>query len=346
MEETKEYVNKIKSKFSLNQIESYLDKLKSLNVLVIGDAIIDEYIFVIPKGRAIKDPILSVEYENHEIYPGGALAIAGHISSYINKVKLVTLIGDHNTKLDFIKKSLPGNIELKTFIKKNASTIIKKRYIDSYRNNKLFKIEYINDKPIENDLTEEIVNYLNGELPKYDLVVVGDFGHGFINDSIREVLENKSNFLCVNAQSNSANMGYNYINHYQKPGFITMDEQEIRLPLMKRFDEINNVIKEFYKKFSYNKFLITAGNKGLIFFNNGDLYKAPILIDTVVDTVGAGDAVFALTSLLIKTEVDNELIPFIGNCAGGIKANIMGNKESVTKEKLLKFIKEKLQGDE
>ena len=342
----KKYIDKIKKKFGLKRIECDLDKLKSLNVLVIGDAIIDEYIFVIPKGRAIKDPILSVEYENHEIYPGGALAIAGHISSYINKVKLVTLIGDHNTKLDFIKKSLPGNIELKTFIKKNASTIIKKRYIDSYRNNKLFKIEYINDKPIENDLTEEIVNYLNGELPKYDLVVVGDFGHGFINDSIREVLENKSNFLCVNAQSNSANMGYNYINHYQKPGFITMDEQEIRLPLMKRFDEINNVIKEFYKKFSYNKFLITAGNKGLIFFNNGDLYKAPILIDTVVDTVGAGDAVFALTSLLIKTEVDNELIPFIGNCAGGIKANIMGNKESVTKEKLLKFIKEKLQGDE
>jgi len=342
----KKYIDKIKKKFGLKRIECDLDKLKSLNVLVIGDAIIDEYIFVIPKGRAIKDPILSVEYENHEIYPGGALAIAGHISSYINKVKLVTLIGDHNTKLDFIKKSLPGNIELKTFIKKNASTIIKKRYIDSYRNNKLFKIEYINDKPIENDLTEEIVNYLNGELPKYDLVVVGDFGHGFINDSIREVLENKSNFLCVNAQSNSANMGYNYINHYQKPGFITMDEQEIRLPLMKRFDEINNVIKEFYKKFSYNKFLITAGNKGLIFFDSGTLYKAPILIDTVVDTVGAGDAVFALTSLLIKTEVDNELIPFIGNCAGGIKANIMGNKESVTKEKLLKFIKEKLQGDE
>ena len=343
MDATKEYIGKIKEKFSFEQIASFIEKLNKLNVLVIGDTIIDEYVFVRPKGRAVKDPILSAEYENHEIYPGGVLAIAGHVSSYVDKIKLVTLIGDHNAKTDFIKKSLPENTELKTFIKKKSHTIVKKRYIDSYRNNKLFKIEYINDKPIDRDLTEEIVNYLNEELPKYDLVMVGDFGHGFINDTIRKALEKKSNFLCINAQSNSANMGYNYINHYQKSDFIVMDDQEIRLPLMKRFEEIEEVIKEFHNKFSYNKFLVTMGKEGSLFFNNGTLQKAPILVDTVVDTVGAGDAVFALTSLLIKAEVDDELIPFIGNCAGGIKANIMGNKESVAKEKLLGFIKKKLQ---
>ena len=337
------YISTIKEKFSAAKIGSYLEKLKDLNVLIIGDTIIDEYVFVAPKGRAVKDPILSVEYENHETYAGGILAIAGHMSSYVNKIKLVTLIGDHNSKTDFIEKSLHENTELKTFIKKNSHTIVKKRYIESYRNNKLFKIEYINDSPIESDLTEEIVNYLDEELPKYDLIIIGDFGHGFINDSIRKVLENKSNFLCVNAQSNSANMGYNYINHYQKSDFIVMDDQEIRLPLMKRFEEIEEVIKEFRNKFNYNKFLVTIGKGGSIFFNNGALYKAPILVDTVVDTVGAGDAVFALTSLMIKAEADDELIPFIGNCAGGIKANIMGNKESVTKEKLIEFIKEKLQ---
>ena len=184
------YISTIKEKFSAAKIGSYLEKLKDLNVLIIGDTIIDEYVFVAPKGRAVKDPILSVEYENHETYAGGILAIAGHMSSYVNKIKLVTLIGDHNSKTDFIEKSLHENTELKTFIKKNSHTIVKKRYIESYRNNKLFKIEYINDSPIESDLTEEIVNYLDEELPKYDLIIIGDFGHGFINDSIRKVLEN------------------------------------------------------------------------------------------------------------------------------------------------------------
>ena len=109
MMETKAYINKVKEKFSFEQIDSFIEKLNKLNVLVIGDTIIDEYVFVQPKGRAIKDPILSVEYENHETYAGGVLAIAGHVSSYIDKIKLVTLIGDHNAKTEFIKKSLHGN---------------------------------------------------------------------------------------------------------------------------------------------------------------------------------------------------------------------------------------------
>jgi len=334
----KKYITNIKEKLNLEKLKSILNKLKSLNVLVIGDIIIDEYIFVLPKGRAIKDPILSVEYENHETYAGGALAMANHLSDYVNDVSLIALIGDHNSKIDFIEKSLEKGVKLKTFVKEKSPTIIKKRYIDSYRNNKLFKIEYMNDKPISEKLTEEIVDYLDKELVKYDLVIVGDFGHGFINQKIRSILEQKSKFLSINAQSNSANMGYNYINNYQKAHFITLDEKEIRLPLMKRFEKIEDVAKEFNEKFKFKKFLVTRGKNDTLLFNNGFLHKAPVLVDTIVDSIGAGDAVCAISSLLIYTNARDELVPFIANCVGGIECNIMGNKENVTKEKLLNFI--------
>lgn len=334
------YVMGIKDKFSPADIELYLEKLKNLNVLIIGDSIIDEYVFVQPKGRAVKDPILSVEYKNREVYGGGVLAISMHVSDYVNKIKLVTLVGDRRTKIDFIKKSLSNNTELKTFAKENSPTTLKKRYIDGYKNNKLFKIEFMNDNPISNDLTEEIVNYLRKELPKYNLVILGDFGHGFINNAIRDVIEEKSKFLSINVQSNSANMGYNYINHYRDPDFIVINEDELRLPLMKRFEELQDVIREFHNTFKYNRFLVTLGKKGCMFFNQGNVYKAPIFTNKVVDTVGAGDAVFAITSLFAYLNVDDQLMPFIANCAGGIKVMYMGNKESITKERLLNFIKE------
>ena len=93
---TRNYLGKIKGKFSIEYIKDKLKKLSSLRVLVIGDTIIDHYLFVEPKGRAIKDPILSVEYKSREIYAGGVLAVANHISDYIGEVKLVTLIGDEN----------------------------------------------------------------------------------------------------------------------------------------------------------------------------------------------------------------------------------------------------------
>ena len=64
----------------------------------------------------------------------------------------------------------------------------KKRFINQTRNEKLFKIEYLNDQPITAELEAELVDFLGQELPQYDLVIVGDFGHGFINDRLVRVL--------------------------------------------------------------------------------------------------------------------------------------------------------------
>ena len=342
MKLTKQYIDMINKKFGLKEITKYLEKLTKLNVLVIGDAILDHYIFVTPKGRAIKDPILSVEYGEEEIYAGGVFAVANHLSDFVNNIKLITIVGDKEPKLDFINNSLKKNINIKTFTKKKSHTTVKKRYVDIYRNHKLFKIEYMNDKPISEKLTKEIVVYLNKEISKFDIVIVTDFGHGFINNEIRDVLENKSKFLSINVQSNSANMGYNYINHYKKVDFISLSEDEVRLPLMKRFEKIDTVIKEFNKDLGYKRFLVTLGKEGSILFQNKKLYKSPSLIEVVVDTVGAGDAAFSLSSLFVYAKADGKLVPFIANCAGGIKSKYMGNKESVSKEKLLNFINETL----
>jgi len=339
---SKQYIKSIKDKYDFPGISALFKNLEEKKVLVIGDTIIDEYVFILPKGRAIKDPILSVEYQHHETYAGGILAIANHVSTFVNEVKLVTLLGDHRTKKEFIEGSLLKNVELKAFEKKDSPTVIKKRYVDQYKDNKLFKIEFINDKPIAKDLTKDIVEYLKTEIPKYDIVLVGDFGHGFINDDIRSVLQKDSKYLAINAQSNSANMGYNYINHYRKSDYMSLDEQELRLPLMRRFEPLNEVIDEFREHFQYTRFLVTKGKDGSVLVNNGNQISAPVLITTVVDTVGAGDALFAISSLAVYSGAEDELVPFIANCAGGIKANYMGNKESVTKKKLLDFIKEVL----
>jgi rfaE bifunctional protein kinase chain/domain len=338
MEYTKEYINKIKEKFDLKEIERCIKKSENINVLAIGDIIIDHYIFVTPKGRAIKDPILSVEYVKDEIYAGGILAVVNHLSDFVKKIKLVTLIGDKENRIDFIKDSMGKNIELKTFIKKNSPTIVKKRFVNINRYNKLFKVEYMNDEPIDEELTKSIIDYLDKELPKYDFVIVGDFGHGFINETIRRKLEEKSKFLTLNVQSNSANMGYNYFNLYKKFDFISVDEQELRLPLLKRFDKIEGVIKEVSHVFGFNRFLVTQGKNGCIFVDNENIFEAPALTSDVKDTVGAGDAVFAISSLFSYIKADSKLIPFIANCAGAIKVSYLGNKESVTKERLFRFI--------
>jgi bifunctional ADP-heptose synthase (sugar kinase/adenylyltransferase) len=321
-----------------------LNSLKDLNVLVIGDAIIDEYFFALPKGRAVKDPILSTEYQGREEYAGGTLNVANHVAEFVKKVQLVTLFGDKKETLFNPAKFLNKKIELQVFTKKGAYTTWKRRFVSPYRNEKLFKIEYITDQPIGLDLSNQINNYLIQEVPKYDAVIVCDFGHGFLNQALRDTILRNAKFVAVNSQSNSSNMGYNYITHYFEdrahlPHFISVTHEELRLALDARFEPIDVLIKFAYKKYGLKDIMITLGKKGSVYLHDGKTFEENAFINNPVDTMGAGDALYSITSLLVAKGVSPALIPFFGNTAGGLASQTVGNKP-ITPVRLLEFISE------
>ena len=92
--EISKYVDEIKKEYTLGRIREMLSQFRDIKAIVIGEAIIDEYHYTVLKGRATKDPILSVDYVRHEAYPGGILAVANHISNFVDDVACVTYIGD------------------------------------------------------------------------------------------------------------------------------------------------------------------------------------------------------------------------------------------------------------
>src|SRR3989344_2159852 len=96
------------------------------------------------------------------------------ISSFVDTLNLITVLGDHSREEEFVKSNLKRNIIPYFFTKKESPTNLKKRYLDYTREGKLFKVEYINDHPIDIETENEIINYLKLELPKYDIVVLGD----------------------------------------------------------------------------------------------------------------------------------------------------------------------------
>jgi rfaE bifunctional protein kinase chain/domain len=340
MVSVKEYLEKNKEAFSFNKVKEILESLKDLKVLIIGDTIIDEYCFVEPRGGSAKDPMQTVDYLNEEIYSGGILAIANHVSNFTNHVTMVTLLGDRNDYKQFVLENLNSKVVPRFFVKENSPTPLKRRYISNVRNenNKLFMVEDINGESINKNLESEILSFLEKELPNFDLVLVGDFGHGFINQAIVKLLEEKSNFLSVNVQTNSANLGFNFVTRYNNPSFLSMDGMELRFAVGERSEDFLSLIKKLNEMKGYNNFLVTLGKLGVAYFKNGEIIECPAFISNVTDVVGAGDAVLSITSLLQCKGINQEFIPFIANCVGGVAVNIMGNARSVTKEDILGFI--------
>ena len=128
---TKEYLNTFREKWSDIDVHDMLESLSGLRVLVIGDAIIDQYHYTSPLGQTGKGNTLAVHYKSEEQFAGGAIAVANHLASFADQVTLVTGLGTIDSQEEFIRLKLLDNIEPNFFYMEGAPTIIKRRFADA-----------------------------------------------------------------------------------------------------------------------------------------------------------------------------------------------------------------------
>ena len=337
-EEVKRYLKNFRNKYTPQDIIRAIEGLKKMRVLIIGDGIIDEYHYCSTLGKSAKAPLVVNRYLSHEVFAGGAFAVANHVAGICGEVQLVTLLGEINSREEFILQKLKPNVKTKFFYREEGPTVIKRRYIDRYLNQKLFEINYLKNEYINEKCESAVVEYLKKQTGKYDLILVPDFGHGFITDKIIKMIKQVSGKVAVNTQTNAANAGYNMITKYQNPNCVCLDEVEARWATQERFSDIEMVIRRLSKALKTNYLIITMGKSGSIGIDKkGEINRSPVFSTKVTDTVGAGDAVFSFVAPCCIKRMPLDLITFIGNAVGAIAVQIVCNRESVEPKKLFEF---------
>ena len=134
---------------------------------------------------------------------------------------------------------------------------------------------------------------------------------------------------------------YNIFTKFNNSNLICVDENEFRLSMQERIQNIKNlIIKNKKKFFKHKKFIVTMGKNGCYFLNNKKLSFAPTLFKNQVDTLGAGDAFFCgmIICDLLKSLKDEEK-SIISHVFGGMHSNIYGNENYLTKSKVLTTLK-------
>lgn len=282
---------------SVESAIALIESVKDYRVLVVGDAIIDEYHYVKTLGKSPKENLIPCAYLESEVFQGGTVAAAEHVRSFCANVSLCV----------------------------SPTAVRKVRFIDRDYMRKIFEVQY--DPQMARN------TYLEGV---YDAVVVTDFGHGRVTPEMIAQLAAMP-FLAVAAQTNASNIGYNLITKYPRADYIVIDEPEARLAAADKDGHIEDVLQKLAHG-RCEKFIITHGRNGAYGYDHGKFFHAPAMSDKVLDTMGAGDAFFAVTAPMAKTGNIEDLL-LIGNAAGALKCGIIGHRNPVTKEALIEFIK-------
>ncbi len=347
-EAAQEFLRGLQTRFTSRDIFDYFEKIKKYKVLVIGEAIIDDYHYVRAMHKSPKETIIATRYESEEAFPGGVLACANHVAGYCEAVDVVTFLGKEDSKEEFIRKHLKPNVVPTFFYHPSAPTIVKRRFVDPAFLTKMFEVYHFNDSPIPSDMEEAILRYLERVLPHYDLVIVTDYGHGFLTPRLRECIAKGASFLALNTQTNSANFGFHVVAKYPRADYVCVDQIEARLAFRHKdvvsTDTWKDIIGEMFGALNAKHAVITLGHEGCLSYDGENLYKIPVLSTNVLDRVGAGDAFLAVTSPLVRAGMPGEAVGFIGNAVGALAVTIVGNKEAVEPVSLLKSINTMLKG--
>lgn len=338
-EELEEYLQLFRKRYSIDEIMALMERMEQLRVLVIGDTIIDRYVYCDPLGISSKDPALAMKFNHLETFAGGVEAISRHVAQFAGEVYLGTFIGERDEYRAFIERTLEDNIHPRFFEKQNAVTTVKERFVDRYSLNKLFEIYYMDEDALEEREEQLFMEWLKETSAFCDLIVVGDFGHGAIGAKMRHELSREDKFICVNTQANAGNRGYHTISKYRSANLVSLAEHELRLEARDRQGDIRPWMEAFSVRLKTDYFIVTRGNKGCAIYSGGSFVQVPALAIKVLDRVGAGDALLSIVSLAAYLNAPLEVIAFLGNLAGACAVGQVGNRGPVTRSSLKGAVK-------
>jgi len=337
-ENVERYLRDFRTRWSEKDVTEFLDRLSQMRVVVVGEAILDEYVYVDPLGKSSKDPVLAVRHERGETYAGGSLAVANHLASFCKSVELVTYLGATEGNERFIRSGLRPGVRPNFIYKSDSPTIIKRRYLAQILNTKLFEVYHINDTPLDENEEDQLCTLLDARLGSADAIVVADFGHGLLGARSRELLANSGKFMAVNTQINAANIRFHAISSYSRADYVCINEGELRLDARDRSTSLDRLVEGLSGKLSCNRFLVTRGQSGVEYFCPQGRYEVPSLASSVVDRIGAGDAVLAITSACVAADIPADVVAFVANVIGAQKVATVGNSVSVDRVRTIKFI--------
>jgi rfaE bifunctional protein nucleotidyltransferase chain/domain len=336
----REHLDRLRQDGGLDQFCDLIEQVADYRVLIVGDAIVDEYQYVLPMHKSPKENMIATRYQDRELFAGGVFAAANHVASFCKHVDIITCLGDSEGYDDLIEQSLKPNVGLQAFRRAASPTTLKRRFVDPSYMRKLFEVYFMNDEPLTADQQREVDWAIAERAADYDVVIAADFGHGLIAPSSIEALTANANFLAVSTQSNSANLGYNLITKYKRADYVCIDAPEARLAVSDRISGVGDIARRLAQDhIDCSKIIVTQGRHGCVTYeSSGIVHTIPAFAKNVVDTVGAGDAFFAVTAPLVAAGGPMNRVGFIGNVVGALKVEIVGHRRSIEKADLIKGI--------
>lgn len=302
-------------------------ELKNFRVHVIGDTIVDSITRSTLIGGQTKTPTFSVLYEGRDDYVGGAGIVAQHIGAAGAQVVFSTVLGNDPLGQMVQDRLGDANIELNAIIDGTRPTTQKNAVVaGGYR---LLKIDTVDNRSISLTIQEKLAKLVR--TVEADAIVFSDFRHGIFNRSTIPALTEAAPKDMMKVADSQVASRWGNITEFQGFDIITPNEREARFALGDQDSGVGSLAGQLMEATGCKLLMLKLGERGLFTLRPeggrkpNNYFSIDSFCDTVVDAVGAGDALLAYATLAFLATRSESISAILGAMAAAHECEVDGN---------------------
>ncbi len=303
-----------------------LRALGQLTVHVVGDTIVDQYTYCALLGAAPKSATFSVRLEHSDRFTGGAGIVARHVRAAGAAVTFSTVLGDDELR-DFALGELgEGGVACRPIIDRTRPTTRKERFITD--GHKMLQVDHVDNRPIGERAIRALGDALR-DTPA-EVVIFSDFRHGIFNRQTLPRLRNDIPPAVLTVADSQVGNRWGNILDFSDFDLLTPNEREARFALGDQDSVVRPLASELFRQARCKNLILKLGERGIIGYRSPgpmprEFFTIESFVRTLVDPMGAGDALLAYASLALAVSGNIVTASILGSISAAITCEHQGN---------------------
>jgi D-glycero-beta-D-manno-heptose-7-phosphate kinase len=325
----------------LKRLRQILDRASGKRILVIGDLMLDEFVWGKVGRISPEAPVPVVEVTGESFFPGGAANVARNLREFLDRVSVIGLIGKDRSGQQLRQLLADRKIDMSDSIEdEKFPTIVKTRIIARHQ-----QVVRVDREKIARPSTAQIgkvVAAVRKKVANIDAIIFEDYGKGFINrDLVAQIARDaRAAKKIVTADPNPHNLidwsGMTAVKPNRAEAFLAAGIPSRDLEVSPKKDvDLVRAGKELLQKWAAQYLLVTLGEHGVMFFEKGKRpHHIPTKARDVFDVSGAGDTAIAMFTLALVCNATPLEAAQIANHASAVVVGKLGTA-TVTRGELI-----------
>ncbi len=327
----------------MNQnFEQIFEQFNELTVLVIGDLMVDSYIWGKADRISPEAPVPVVNVQKREIRLGGAGNVVLNLKALGANPLLFAALGNDSMADEVIQIFKDNKLGTEGLITvDDRPTTVKERVIAAHQ--QLVRLDTESDIPLEQKDEDLLLNLILEALPQAQVVLFQDYDKGVLQQNLIEKVISKANELDIPTVVDPKKRNFF---HYKNVSLFKPNLKEIKEGLGIKFDskiksETEKTVSVLIEKLNAKGVFLTLSEHGVYIDYLSKKHHLPAHLRNIADVSGAGDTVISIAACALALNLEPQVIAGLANLGGGLVCESLG-VVSIDKHKLLQEAKQLL----